>query len=116
MDIVEDQRVFRPVLSTEAIFRNVSVQTGGYGVCWGENAEITDEALYDDGEEVPLSLDDFRSFVSNRIINTTEAAELMDCSRQNINDLVSKGKLHPVKVDQKNRYFLKSEIQQRLWK
>lgn len=115
-DIVGNHRVFKPILSTNTIFKNVAIQTGGYGVCWGENAEITDETLYNAGTDVPLSMDDFVSFITNRVISTAEAAEMLNCSRQNINDLVLRGKLHPIKTEQKNRYFLKSEIQQRLWK
>jgi hypothetical protein len=109
-------RRFSAILNNEALFRKVGVQTGGYGICWGENLYISDEKLYSSGRSVPLSLRDFKSFVSMRIINTAEAAELMECSRQNIEDLVRRGKLHPVKVDAKSKLFLKSEIQQRLWK
>lgn len=114
-DIVRERREFKPILLKNSIFENVAIQTGGHGVCWGENAEIMDETLYDAGIDVPLSMDDFISFVSNRVISTAEAAKILDCSRQNINDLVLRGKLHPIKTEQKSRYFLKSEIQQRLW-
>ena len=45
-----------------------------------------------------------------------ESRRLLECSRQNIEDLIQRDKLHPVKVDTKNKLFLKSEIQQRMWK
>lgn len=54
-------------------------------------------------------------FVRYRVVNTAEAAELLDCSRQNIEDLVRRGKLHPVKEMSKSKLFLKSEINQRNW-
>lgn len=112
----QDDRLFNRVLSSNEVFNRVSVQIGGYGVNWGENVLISDSDLYEKGTTVPLSMNDFISFLSNRVISTSEAAELLDCSRQNINDLVIRGKLHPVKIEQKNKFFLKSEILQRLWK
>lgn len=114
--IKKEDRFFKPILSSEAIFQRAAIQTGGYGVVWGENTVISDLDLYEKGIEIPLSLEDFISFLSNRVVSTAEAAELLDCSRQNINDLVARDKLHPVKTEQKNKFFLKSEIMQRLWK
>lgn len=111
----EKNAAFAPILRNEGLFRAVSVQTGGYGVCWGENLNIADKALYENGETVPLSMEDFRCFVENRVVNTAEAAEMLECSRQNINDLVLRGKLHPVKKAPKDRLFLKSEVLQRKW-
>lgn len=104
-----------PVLKDEKVFSSVSVQTGGYGVCWGESLTIDDHILYQCGEEVPLILDDFRRFISCRIVNTMEAAELLGCSKQNIEDLIRRDKLHPVKINARNKLFLKSEILQRKW-
>lgn len=115
-EMKKEDRFFIPVLASEETFQKVAIQTGGYGVSWGENAVIADSVLYDSGKDVPLSMDDFISFLSNRVISTAEAAELLECSRQNINDLVTRNKLHPVKTEPKNKFFLKSEILQRLWK
>lgn len=50
-----------------------------------------------------------------RIINAAEAAEILDCSRQYINELVRTRKLHPIKASGKNTLFLKSEVLQRNW-
>ncbi len=115
-EMKKEDRFFKPILSTPSIFREVTIQTGGYGVSWNENAVIKDSELYDAGMLVPLTMRDFLSFLSSRVVSTAEAAKLLDCSRQNINDLVARGKLHPVKKEQKNMFFLKSEITQRLWK
>jgi len=114
--ILEKSATFARLIKSDDLFRTVSVQTGGFGVCWGENLNLADNVLYSCGEVIPLSSDDFRSFVEMRIINTAEASELLECSRQNIDDLIRRGKLHPVKSSPKNRLFLKSEITQRMWK
>ena len=111
-----DNKAFLPILKDEKMYYRVSIQPGGYGVCWGESLNIADYILYDCGKDIPLSLEDFRLFVENRVINTTEAAELLNCSRQNIDDLIRRNKLHPIKTTQKSKLFLKSEIIQRNWK
>lgn len=45
--LVGEDREFAPILKDEALFRTVSVQAGGYGICWGENLCIADKRLYD---------------------------------------------------------------------
>lgn len=106
---------FRPVLNREELFCQVGVQVGGYGICWGENLAVSDEALYRTGQKIGLEFSDFVSFLKYRTVNAEEAARLLECSRQNISDLVKRGKLHPVKTGAKNTLFLKSEILQRKW-
>ena len=113
--ILKNEPRFFPVWQSESLFRSVGIQPGGYGVCWGEELNVSDEALYDCGKDIPLSLDDFRSFVESRVVNTAEAAELLECSRQNIEDLIQRKKLHPAKVTRRSKLFLKSEIMQRKW-
>lgn len=97
------------------MFQYVQIQPGGYGIRWEDNMSITDKELYDSGIEIPLSLTNFREFVFHRVINAAEAAELLDCSRQNISDLIRRNKLHPIKTSEKNTLFLKSEVMKRNW-
>jgi predicted DNA-binding transcriptional regulator AlpA len=91
------------------------MQTGGYGVAWDTNMVISDAELYRMGQDVPLSAGDFKNFVVHRIVTAAEAAEILGCSRQNIDDLAKRGKLHPVKSGAKITLFLKSEILKRNW-
>lgn len=79
------------------------------------NMGIPDSVLYVMGEKVPLSASDFRSFVVQRVVNVQEAAEILGCSRQNIEYLTRTGKLHPIKASEKNTLYLKSEVLQRNW-
>lgn len=97
------------------MFQYVRIQPGGYGIYWEENMSISDTELYDKGTKIPLSSSDFKDYVEHRVINAAEAAELLDCSRQNINDLVKRDKLHPVKATDKSTLFLKSEVMKRNW-
>lgn len=96
-------------------FRQVKIQAGGYGVQWDDNLSIPDSVLYRMGRRIPLSAADFRAFASERVVNAAEAAELLSCSRQYVNELVKNGKLHPVKSSEKNTLFLKSEVLKRNW-
>lgn len=114
-DILKNDVRFAAIVNRKDLFEKVRIQTGGYGIYWNEQITIADEVLYKNGVDIPLSLEDFRSFVSNRVINTAEVMELLECSRQNVNDLVKRGKLIPVKKNQKNTLFLKSEVVQRKW-
>lgn len=109
-----DEARFSPVLKNPELFKTVSVLTDGYGVRWSKTMTIGHEKLYMGGMEVPLTMEDFISFIANRVVNTNEAAEMLGCSRQNIDDLARRGSLHPIRADAKNKLYLKNEIQQRM--
>lgn len=51
--------------------------------------------------------------ILQHIVNANEACQLLGCSRQNIDDLMKRDKLHPIRKDAKYKLFLKSEIMQR---
>ena len=102
-----------PYLATQERFSKVEVQPGGHGVSWTEQASISDSVLYSNGAQVPLSLQDFCRFVQYRVINATEACNILGCSRQNIDDLIRRNKLHPIRTDTKYKLFLKNEVLQR---
>ena len=111
----EKKQAFRILLKKPEYFEYVQMQTGGYGVSWDVNMAVSDTMLYRMGKKVPLTATDFRNFVAHRVINATEAAEILGCSRQNIIDLTKRGKLHPLKTSDKNTLYLKSEILKRNW-
>lgn len=114
-DIVRNNKRFEVLLNSPQLFAGVKIQSGGYGITWGQELDIADSVLYDSGEHVPLSADDFVCFASQRVVNTSEVADILGCSRQNIDDLTKRGKLHPIKVTQQGKLFLKSEVLQRKW-
>ena len=103
------------MVRSPSMFDYARIKVGGYGVYWEENMFISDVELYEIGEEIPLTMDDFKNFVSHRVINTAEASELLNCSRQNIDDLIRRDKLHPVKSTEKNKLFIKNEVEKRKW-
>jgi len=106
---------FHILLKKPEYFEHVQMQTGGYGVSWDLNMSVSDSFLYRIGKKVPLTAADFRNFVSHRVVNAAEAAEILECSRQNVIDLTKRGKLHPIKTSEKSTLYLKSEILKRNW-
>lgn len=65
--------------------------------------------MYSFNSEVEL-----REFLKSNIINSKEATQLLNCSRQNIDDLVRRNKLIPIRVFPRDRLFLKQDILNRL--
>lgn len=49
-------------------------------------------------------------FICNEIITTAEATELLGCSRQYLDELVSKGKITPIKTINRVRLYWKNDI------
>ena len=113
---VDGDMRFGPILKSRDIFNRVQVETGGYGIRWGENVCIDNSVLYAAGELLPLSLDDFKAFTDRCVVDTEAAAKELDCSMQNIDYLVHNEKLQTVKNRDRYKLFLRSEIQKRNWK
>lgn len=102
-----------PYLANQDRFNTVEVQPDGFGVYWNEQAMIAHRDLYSHGVTVPLSLKDLHRFVQDRIVSASEACSILDCSRQNIDDLMRRDKLHPIRTDTKYKLFSKAEVMQR---
>lgn len=58
--------------------------------------------------------EELKQFITDNIITTGEAAELLGCSRQYINQLVKENKLIPIKKINYITLFLKSDVEARL--
>ena len=106
---------FQVLFKNEDFFYAINLQPGGHGVEWDVNLNISAATLYRTGTKVPLTVSDFQNFVVHRVVNVAEAAEILGCSRQNIDYLTKTGKLHPIKSSGKNTLYLKSEVLKRNW-
>ena len=111
--LTEKYPACEPYINSEKLLDRAEVQPGGYGVMWNERAAIPDHELYVRGEPVPVSLRDFCRFVQTRVVSASEAGNILNCSRQNIDDLIRRDKLHPIRKDQKYKLFLRNEVVQR---
>ncbi|MEE3947758.1 Uncharacterized protein BCZB5J_02278 [Bacillus cereus] len=54
--------------------------------------------------------DDLIRFIQNKIVNTSEALEILGCSRQNLNVMVQKEKVKPIKEMSRDRLYFKEDI------
>jgi hypothetical protein len=59
------------------------------------------------------SREELAEFVQNEIINTTEALDILQCSRQNLNNLVKREVITPIKDLPRDRLFFKEDIVKR---
>ncbi|AOH54527.1 transcriptional regulator [Peribacillus muralis] len=59
------------------------------------------------------SREELAAFVQDEIINTTEALDILQCSRQNLNNLVKREVLTPIKDLPRDRLFFKEDIVKR---
>ena len=114
-DRYEHTASFQVLFRNEAYFYAMHLQPGGHGIEWDVNLSINATTLYRIGKKIPLTISDFQNFVEHRVVNVAEAAEILGCSRQNIDYLTKSGKLHPIKSSGKNTLYLKSEVLKRNW-
>ncbi len=109
--LCRDDRLFGNVLNSDEIFRNVRVSPGGNGIEWGEERFISAEVLRANGQESFISYDDLTDFIKTRLVDTAEAASILNCSRQYIKQLSDKERLTPLREGANSNLFLKSEIE-----
>ncbi|MFA2694772.1 DNA-binding protein [Bacillus mycoides] len=53
---------------------------------------------------------DLIRFIQDEIVNTSEALEILGCSRQNLNVMVQKEKVKPIKEMPRDRLYFKEDI------
>lgn len=102
-------------LKDKDLFHKVRVEPGGYGVSWNKILDLSEGELYNDGVDIPLTIDDFINFATNNLVTTADAIKIMGCTKQNIDDLIKRGKLTKINIDDKYNTFLKSDIEKRTW-
>jgi len=56
------------------------------------------------------SREELAEFIKKEIIDSREAANILGCSRQNIDDLVKRGKLKPIKTLSQGMLFFREDI------
>ncbi|MDA1581980.1 DNA-binding protein [Bacillus cereus] len=49
-------------------------------------------------------------FINDEIVNTSEALDILGCSRQNLNMMIKKEKITPIKEMVRDRLFFKEDI------
>ena len=88
----------------------LTLQPGGHGVILGEDRYLSADTLRERSTALPVTTQDFKAYIRQELIDTASAAALMGCTRQNIQDLVRRGKLRPVVTLTNNFLFLRSDL------
>ena len=106
----EDLMIER-VLKYKELFERLHITPGGNDIQWATGRGFSAEEMYEAGEETNIKLEDMVDFVTNRLVDTTEATKILGCSRQYINQMVKEGRITPLRSESNNRLFLLSEIE-----
>lgn len=111
-----DIEKFKDVEGTDKIIKNndlyesCRIGAGGYYITFNDSIDISSAVLYGSGTLLPVSLDDFTKFAAKNILDTTQACELLECSRQNLSYLVSRDRLNPIREEVKGNLYLKGDV------
>lgn len=54
--------------------------------------------------------EELAAYIASEVIDTSEALEILDCSRQNLYKFVKTGKLIPIKEFKRDKLFFKRDV------
>ena len=106
---LQQKQVERLSLYRDSMSR-LSVTAGGHDVRIREGGFLSAKELREKGRILPLTQEDLHTYIQRNVIDTATATDLLHCTRQNIQDLVRRGKLQPVMTLKNNFLFMKEEI------
>ena len=109
-ELLADRRPFARVISDEGIFARMALQAGGHGVQWGSSLHASAEELREAGRPLELRTRDLAALIPQALCDTAQAAQILGCTKQNISDLVRRGKLDPIKSGPRLTLFLRSDV------
>lgn len=95
-------------------FDSFKTSPGGYGIMWSDDVEVTYDKLYKIGYTISIDYDSIENIVKHEVLSISEVCEILHCSRQNVDDLISRGKLAPIKSAGKVKLFLRRDVERRL--
>lgn len=103
------------IIKHQQVFASGKIGTGGYCVTFNDSIDIAAYMLYSCKKALPLVSSDFTAFVQKNILDTAESCNCLDCSRQNLAYMVSKGMLNPIKENVKGNLYIKSDVLKNKW-
>ena len=98
------------ILKNKELLDTVKIGPGGYSIIFDDSIEIEVCDLRKIGLTLPLRLKDFLRFINRNIVDTTEACEMLQCSRQNLSYLVKEEKIKPTIYGTKENLYLRGDI------
>lgn len=88
---------------------------GGFEINWNDIVCIHVDKLRKNGRRVDIPFHYFERFAKQNLINTSDVCETLNCSRQNVDDMVKRKRLNPVQTSAKNKVFLKRDVDEKMW-
>lgn len=110
-----DQTDVGKVIRNEGLYQSGKVGVGGYAVTFNDSIDIPSWRLYEVGETIPLTMQDFKRFVEKNVLSTGETCDLLECSRQNIAYRVKQKQLEPLKLHEKGSLYLRGDVERIRW-
>lgn len=114
-NLLVDKDDIERIIRNRQLYESVEITPGGYALTFNDSIDISATVLYEEGENVSLGLHDIQQFVKQNLIDTSEACEILECSRQNIAYLTSGEKLSPLKENTKGNLYMNGDIVKNLW-
>ena len=109
--LCEQHKDISHVLANRELLDTAKIGPGGYSIIFNDSIEIEVCDLRKIGQNLPLRLKDFLRFINRNIVDTTEACEMLQCSRQNLSYLVKEDKIKPTIYGTKENLYLRGDIE-----
>lgn len=108
--LCEQRKDISYVLENKTLLDTLKIGPGGYSIIFNDSIEIEVCDLRRIGQTLPLRYNDFLRFINRNIVDTTQACEMLQCSRQNLSYLVKEEKIKPTIRGTKENLYLKGDI------
>ena len=89
----------------------VRLSEGGHEISICGSEEITSEEIIKNSKDTGIAIEDIYEYMRDSLIDTSEAARIMECSRQNIQDLVKRKRLSPLMKLSGGFLFMKEQLE-----
>ncbi len=106
---------FDKVIENRKLFETCMVGAGGYYITFNDSIDVDRSFLYDAGIRIPMTLSDFKAFITGNVYDTTQTCDALECSRQNLAYMIKRDQLTPVKENVKGSLFLKDDVFRNMW-
>ena len=100
----------------EKIFREIDIEISGGGsqVNLKNYGRLSSDLLYTLRRVLPFSLSDMGLLYRENYLKTSDVCQILECTRQNVNDLVKRGKLQPIEEQEGGLIFRRTDVMERM--
>lgn len=111
-ELKNQYKEIRHVLHNRRLLDSVKVGVGGYSIVFDDCIEVMIDDLRKNGQELPLSAEDFYGFVRRNVVDATQVCDMMQCSRQNLSYLVKEEKIAPIIAGSTTNLYTRGAVEQ----